>query len=120
MEGGRVIDHFKVIKPGDGTFALGQIVAGDDLEAENRRLKRNKKRQVQAEPHAFYVTAWEEEKYIIAQANAKIDERGFLENERPVARAGGDFRHGRPRAGRLHGHQPEAARQRGRRADSVP
>ena len=91
VEGGRVIDHFKVIKPGDGTFALGQIVAGDDLEAENHRLKRNKKRQVQAEPHAFYLTAWEEEKYVIAQANAKIDERGFLQNERPVARAGGDF-----------------------------
>ena len=91
VEGGRVIDHFKVIKPGNGAFDLGQIVSGDELEAENRRLRRNRKRQIQAEPHAFYLTAWEEEKYIIAQANARIDERGFLENERPVARARGDF-----------------------------
>ncbi|MDE2923693.1 MAG: DNA-directed RNA polymerase subunit beta [Acidobacteriota bacterium] len=91
VEGGRVIDHFKVIKPGDGRFALGQIVSAEELAAENDRLKRNKKRQVQAEPQAFYLTAWEEEKYIIAQANARIDDRGFLENERPVARARGDF-----------------------------
>ena len=91
VEGGRVIDHFKVIKPGDGTFALGQIVSADELTAENNRLKRNKKRQVEAEPEPFYLTAWEEEKYIIAQANTRIDDKGFLENERPVARARGDF-----------------------------
>ncbi len=91
VEGGRVIDHFKVIKPGDGTFSLGQIVSADELAAENDRLERNGKRRVEAEPRAFYLTAWEEEKYIIAQANARIDDKGFLENERPVARAHGDF-----------------------------
>ncbi|HXU33493.1 MAG TPA: DNA-directed RNA polymerase subunit beta, partial [Thermoanaerobaculia bacterium] len=32
-----------------------------------------------------------EEKYIIAQANAPFDERGFFTGERVIARAGGDF-----------------------------
>ncbi len=91
VENGRVIDHFKVIRPGDGSFSLGQIVSGDDLEAENGRIEKSGGRLVEAEPHAFYLTAWEEEKYIIAQANARVDERGYLLNERPVARARGDF-----------------------------
>ncbi len=36
--------------------------------------KKAGKRLVDAEPHAFYLSAWEEEKYIIAQANAELDD----------------------------------------------
>jgi DNA-directed RNA polymerase subunit beta len=91
VEGGRVIDHFRVVKIGDGPFALGQIVTGDDLGEANAKLRRGGKKEVEAEPHAFYLTAWEEEKYNIAQANARVDDRGYFLNERPIARAGGDF-----------------------------
>jgi DNA-directed RNA polymerase subunit beta len=90
-ESGRVLDHFRILKVGDGSFRLGQIVTGDDLEAENARLQKAGKRRVDAEPHAFYLSAWEEEKYIIAQANARLDERGHFVNDRIIARAGGDF-----------------------------
>jgi DNA-directed RNA polymerase subunit beta len=91
VEDGRVLDHFRIVKVGDGPFKLGQIVVGDDLEEANDKIKKAKKRLVDAEPHAFYLSAWEEEKYIIAQANAEIDERGNLVDERVIARAGGDF-----------------------------
>jgi DNA-directed RNA polymerase subunit beta len=91
VEGGRVLDHFRVVKVGDGPFKLGQIVVGDDLDEANRKLKKGGKRTVEVEPHAFYLTAWEEEKYIIAQANAKLDEKGYLVHDRVIARAGGDF-----------------------------
>ena len=91
VEKGRVIDHFRVVRIGDGPYKLGQIIAGDDLEAANRKLKKSKKRQIYGEPQAWYLTAWEEEKYIIAQANAVIDEKGNLVNDRVSARAGGDF-----------------------------
>ncbi|MGH7339891.1 MAG: DNA-directed RNA polymerase subunit beta, partial [Candidatus Rokuibacteriota bacterium] len=91
VENGRVLDHFRVVKVGDGPFKLGQIVVGDDLAAANDKLKKGKKRQVDAEPHAFYLSAWEEEKYNNAQANAEIDDRGNLVDERVIARAGGDF-----------------------------
>jgi DNA-directed RNA polymerase subunit beta len=90
-ESGRVLDHFRILKVGDGSFRLGQIVTGDELEAENARLEKAGKRRVDAEPHAFYLSAWEEEKYIIAQANARLDERGHFVNDRIIARAGGDF-----------------------------
>ena len=91
VEGGRVIDHFRVTRIGDGPFKLGQIVTGDELEAANNKLKRGRKRQVDGEPHAWYLTAWEEEKYIIAQANAGVDDRGNLVEERVTSRSGGDF-----------------------------
>ncbi len=91
VEGGRVIDHHKVIKVGGSSFSHGQIISSDELEAENERIARDGGRPVEAEPHAFYLTAWEEEKYRIAQANASVDERGLLLNDRPVARSGGDF-----------------------------
>src|SRR5206468_8568580 len=53
--------------------------------------KRHGKRTMHWEPHVFYLTAWEEDKYIIAQANAEIDENGRLAQERMNARAAGDF-----------------------------
>ena len=78
------------MKVGDGPFRLGQIVTREELEAENRELARAK-RQVEVEPHAFYLSAWEEEKYIIAQANARLDENGVFVSDRVISRAGGDF-----------------------------
>jgi DNA-directed RNA polymerase subunit beta len=91
VEGGRVLNHYRVIKVADGPFKLGQIVTEDELEGENTKLKKANKRLVEVEAHAFYLSAWEEEKYIIAQANAPFDERGFFTGERVIARAGGDF-----------------------------
>ncbi|KAB2965905.1 MAG: DNA-directed RNA polymerase subunit beta [Thermoanaerobaculia bacterium] len=98
VENGRVLNHFRVIKVGDGPFRLGQIVVEDEVRAENERLRKAGKRPVEIEAQAFYLTAWEEEKHIIAQVNTKgrpehseIDEKGYLVNDRVIARAGGDF-----------------------------
>src|ERR1700730_943632 len=91
VENGRVLDHFRVLKVGDGPFRLGQVVTGDELDKENGKLKKAKKRQGEAEPQGFYPSAREEEKYIAAQANSRVDEKGNLISERVSARAGGDF-----------------------------
>ena len=53
-------------------------------------MKKASKRAIEVEPHAFYLTAWEEEKYIVAQANARMDEQGPARRS-VIARAGGDF-----------------------------
>jgi DNA-directed RNA polymerase subunit beta len=91
VESGRVLDHFRIMKVGDGQFRLGQIVTGDELKGENERLTKAGKRAVDAEPYAFYLSAWDEEKYIIAQANARTDETGSFVQDRIISRAGGDF-----------------------------
>ncbi len=91
VENGRLIDHFRIVKVGDGPLRLGQIVTSDQLAEENEKLGKAGKRKMEAEAHAFYLSAWEEEKYIIAQANAKLDEKNYLVHDRVVSRAGGDF-----------------------------
>jgi len=43
------------------------------------------------EPYPFYLTAWEEDQYIIAQANAQLDEQGRFVQRRVNARKAGNF-----------------------------
>ena len=45
----------------------------------------------EAEPYAFYLSAWDEERYTIAQANVVMDEEGNLVHDRVIARQSGDF-----------------------------
>ncbi len=91
VEGGRVLDHYRVVRTGGSNKKLGQVLTGDELKEVNAQLKKDGKRQIEVEPHAFYLTAWEEEKYVIAQANATVDDDGWFDDERVIARAGGDF-----------------------------
>ena len=88
VESGRVLDHFRVMKVGDGQFRLGQIVTGDELEGGERRgSARPASGPVDAEPYAFYLSAWEEEKYIIAQANARARRERRLRRATASSRA---------------------------------
>ncbi|MGE5176910.1 MAG: hypothetical protein ACM3JJ_11105, partial [Hyphomicrobiales bacterium] len=91
VEKGRVLDHFQVTQVGDTSYKLGQIVEKRELDEENERLKRGHKRQADAAPYAFYLSAWEEENYVIAQANAETDASGRLKDDRVIARFNGEF-----------------------------
>ncbi len=64
------------------------MVPADELMGADGR---SKKKGVEFEPHAFYLSAWEEDQYIIAQANAELDEDLNFKNERVNARKQGDF-----------------------------
>ncbi|MEM9558531.1 MAG: DNA-directed RNA polymerase subunit beta [Acidobacteriota bacterium] len=89
--GGRVLDHYTIVRVGESGRKLGEVLTGDELKELNGQLEKDGKRIVQVEPHAFYLTAWEEEKYVIAQANATVDDDGHFIDDRVIARAGGDF-----------------------------
>ena len=57
---------------------------------EDVALKANKlgegKKLATFEPYPFYLSAWEEDKYIIGQANIELDKNGPSSNERVNAR----------------------------------
>jgi DNA-directed RNA polymerase subunit beta len=91
VEKGKVLDHFQIAQAGETSFKLGQIVEKKDLEEENERARKSKKAAAEAEPHAFYLSAWEEENYVIAQANAETDASGRIKEERVIARFNGEF-----------------------------
>ena len=72
-------------------FTVGDIVELDEAIEENNAAKSRKKRGAEFEPHSFYLSAWEEDQYVIAQANAGVDESGYLSSERVNARQAGNF-----------------------------
>ena len=92
VENGKVIDHVRVVNPGESSFKLGDIVRKQEAEEENHKLAKRRgdgARLAECEPHSFYLTAWEEDRATIAQANAQLDAEGRLVNERVTARRRG-------------------------------
>ena len=64
------------------------------------RRRTARRRAAEFEPYSFYLSAWEEDQYVIAQANAQLDENGQL-RARPRQRAqAGQLHAGAPRGGR--------------------
>ncbi|HYI10078.1 MAG TPA: DNA-directed RNA polymerase subunit beta [Thermoanaerobaculia bacterium] len=102
VQDARVLDHYRVVKTGDANFTLGQIVEKRELQKENNRIakdnaanagakRKNLLQSAEAEPYAFYLSAWDEERYTIAQANVMLDDEGNLVHDRVIARQSGDF-----------------------------
>ena len=84
--------EFVQIRSGGGTkFKSGDIVEASETKKENAAAKSKKKRGAEFEPHSFYLSAWEEDQYLIAQANARLDEDGHLIDERVNCRQAGNF-----------------------------
>lgn len=93
VENGRIIDYVKILHPGVSPYKVGEIVEKDKLLKESDKLNKQKSRQLPVvEPYCFYLTAWEEEKYNIAQANAPVNEKGYFTNELVSARQAGNFK----------------------------
>jgi DNA-directed RNA polymerase subunit beta len=88
VKGGRVIDFVQVVNAGDSEFKAGEIVERDKVDAANEDLKR---RKITSDPYCFYLSAWEEDRYVVAQANASLDERGRITTELVNCRQAGNF-----------------------------
>ena len=90
---GRIVDYIKVIHPGDTDYKVGDVVELDEMTGTVAALKlKGAKYLPVVEPFCHYLTAWEEEKHNIAQANARVDERGFFQDELVSARQAGNFK----------------------------
>jgi DNA-directed RNA polymerase subunit beta len=88
VKNGRVIDFVQVVNAGDSEFKAGDIVEKEKVEAVNDELKR---RKITCAPFSFYLSAWEEDRYVIAQANAQLDEKGRFTRDLVNCRQAGNF-----------------------------
>ena len=88
VRNGRVVDYVQVLNAGDSEFKAGDIVERDKVEAVNDELKR---KRVTAEAYCFYLSAWEEDRYVVAQANVPLDNRGTINAELVNCRQAGNF-----------------------------
>ena len=88
VKSGRMVDYVQVVNAGDSEFKAGEIVERDKVDSVNEELKR---RKVTCEPYCFYLSAWEEDRYVVAQANVSLDERGRITTELVNCRQAGNF-----------------------------
>ncbi len=90
VEGGVVVDEVKILNPGDTHYKVGDVARRGEVEKANRELSA-KKQPAEFEAHSDYLSAWEEDKYIIAQANVELDPNGRVVPELVNARKQGNF-----------------------------
>src|SRR5689334_2796396 len=91
VKNGRVVDYVTIISAGDSRFKVGEHVEREAVEEENEDLKSRKKKRADYQPYSFYLSAWEEDKYLIAQANEEMDKAGKLTHELVNVRQAGNF-----------------------------
>jgi len=88
VKDGRVTDYVIINNAAGSKYKAGDVVEADELVDSQGR---SKKKGVEFEPYSFYLSAWEEDQYIVAQANATVDNDGNLTQDRVNARQAGNF-----------------------------
>jgi len=86
---GSVVEFVRVINGGDTKFKPGDHVPQEEVEKANKRAGSGGKASY--EPFPFYLTAWEEDKHVVGQANIELDDNSYIVNERNAARKAGEF-----------------------------
>ena len=88
---GAVVDEVRILNPGDTpSFKVGDVVLREALEEANEPLPANQQK-AEYVAHCDYLSAWEEDKYTIAQANVELDDNGRIVPELANARQAGNF-----------------------------
>jgi DNA-directed RNA polymerase subunit beta len=95
VKDGRVVDYVMITNAGGNTkYKVGDIVEADDVGADPKDVENKagrRRRGLEYEPFSYYLSAWEEDQYVIAQANAAVDEKGRFTTDRVNARQAGNF-----------------------------
>jgi DNA-directed RNA polymerase subunit beta len=87
---GALVDEVRILNPGDTDFKVGAVVLREAIDKANNAVA-GKKQLAEIEAHSDYLSAWEEDKYIIAQANVAIDQKGRIVEDLVNARQAGNF-----------------------------
>src|SRR5881275_705529 len=88
---GAVVDEVRILNPGDTPGKVGDIVEKHEIEKINADLKDRRKKAADVEPYSFYLSAWEEDRHVIAQANVELDDKGRIVGDLVNARKSGNF-----------------------------
>ncbi|MEO6923293.1 MAG: DNA-directed RNA polymerase subunit beta, partial [Bryocella sp.] len=88
---GLLLDFVQVVNAGDSGLRVGDHLEKPDALKRNKELLKEKKRSMEFGPYSFYLSAWEEDRYTIAQANVELDKNGVIKDELVTARRQGNF-----------------------------
>jgi len=90
VNNGGVLDEVRVINPGASSLKVGQVLARREADKILASF-RGKDNLPEFESHCDYLSAWDEDRYVIAQANLKLDKDGRIVDELVNARKAGNF-----------------------------
>jgi DNA-directed RNA polymerase subunit beta len=86
-----VVTEFVRVRNGGATkFKPFEHVPQDEVDKANKRVSASGEK-ASYEPFPFYLTAWEEDKHVVGQANIQLDENSYIVNDRNAARKAGEF-----------------------------
>jgi len=86
---GIVIDEVRILNPGGTDYKVGQVIL---REVYDKAIKAHPGKQpAEIEAHSDYLSAWEEDKYVVAQANIVLDAKGAIVDDLVNARQAGNF-----------------------------
>ncbi len=91
VKDGYVIDYVAVTNSGESGMRQGDPIEVNEAHALKQQLAKDGKRVLETEPFSFYLSAWEEDRHTIAQANIDLDENGKLTEDLVNARRQGNF-----------------------------
>ncbi len=86
----QVIEEISVINPGDTDCKVGDIMTAGEMDKLNKAIGANQQK-ADYEAHCDYLSAWEEDKYMVAQANVPLDDKGRMIPDLVNARQAGNF-----------------------------
>jgi DNA-directed RNA polymerase subunit beta len=91
VKDGRVLDYVAITNAGESGLRQGDHLEISEARKLNDNLKKDKKRTVEFDPFSFYLSAWEEDRHTIAQANIELNEKGAIVQDIVDARRQGNF-----------------------------
>jgi hypothetical protein len=116
----RILDYVEIVNAGESGLRVGDHIEKEEAGAPECRPEEGGQAAIDVMPFSFYLSAWEEDKHTIAQANIEFNDRG-RDHRRPGECApSGQLCAGEPHRCGLHRRLAEAAGFGGRVAGAVP
>jgi DNA-directed RNA polymerase subunit beta len=86
-----ILDYVEITNAGESGLRVGDHIEKEEATKLNDELKKAGKRTMDSIAYSFYLSAWEEDKHTIAQANIEFNDEGFITEELVNARRQGNF-----------------------------
>jgi DNA-directed RNA polymerase subunit beta len=87
----KILDYVEIVNAGESGLRVGDHIEKDEAQKLSAQLKKAGKRTIDTIPYSFYLSAWEEDKHTIAQANIEFNEDGVITEDLVNARRMGNF-----------------------------
>ena len=90
VQNGRIVDEVRVVCAGDTDYKRGDVLRRVEAVRANAALGLGQEK-AEFETYVSYLSAWEEDKYVIAPADIPVDKDGNITSELANCRVAGDI-----------------------------